>query len=454
MARPKQPPHDLEAEASVIGGIMNHPDRLTIAEETLRTEDFYSQANQTIYQNIIAMSLEGDPIDLLSVKNRLENADVLDKVGGAGYLAEIYDKSPMSDSYRKHCEIVRDRAMLRRLVDAATGIIDDCYGEFESINDVVERAEQKIFHVAEGQIQGDFQLAEDIVPETIQYIDSIYKNKGKLIGLSTGFRELDDRTSGLQKSDLIYIAARPSMGKTAFALNIAQHAAVRENAAVAIFSLEMSRLQLMQRMLCSEGLIDLSKVRKGELDVEDWEVLGDAAERITTKKIYIDDTAGQTIADIRAKSRRLKAERGLDLLVIDYLQLMTGSRRAENRQNEISEISRGLKALARELDCPIVCLSQLSRAPDGRPDHHPMLADLRESGSIEQDADIVMFLYREYYYDKENGNPNMAELDIAKQRNGPTGKINLTWRPEFVRFMDWADDKQYPDPAPGLDTPF
>ena len=315
-----------------------------------------------------------------------------------------------------------------------------------------ESAERQIFKVAEGQLKGDFADIHDVIMETINHIEEIRRNKGQLTGLSTGFSELDFKTSGLQKSDLVYIAARPSMGKTAFALNLAQHAAVKDGARVAIFSLEMSKTQLMQRMLCSEGLIDLSKVRTGELDDEEWQVLADASVRLYGTHILIDDTAGQTLADIRSKSRRVKAEQGLDLVLIDYLQLMSGRGHSENRQNEISEISRGLKSLARELQCPIVCLSQLSRAPDGRPDHHPMLADLRESGSIEQDADVVMFLYREYYYDKENANPNMAELDIAKQRNGPTGRINLTWRPEFTRFMDWADDGTYQDPGPG--SPF
>ncbi len=454
MMNPNKLPHNLEAEASVLGGIILNASKLTVAEEHLAPDDFYSKKNQVIYENLIAMREGGQAIDVVTLAERLTNTGVLKEIGGAVYLAELVDKVPMLSNFEDYCVIVQDQALLRRLVNTTMGILDECYGEYENVADVVESAERQIFKVAEGQMRGDFADIHDVILETIDHIESIRKNKGQLTGLSTGFSELDFKTSGLQKSDLVYIAARPSMGKTAFALNLAQHAATRENASVAIFSLEMSKTQLMQRMLCAEGLIDLSKVRTGELDEEEWQVLADASMRLYGTKIHIDDTAGQTIADIRSKSRRLKAEAGLDMVLIDYLQLMSGRGRSENRQNEISEISRGLKALARELNCPIVCLSQLSRAPDGRPDHHPMLADLRESGSIEQDADVVMFLYRDYYYDKENANPNMAELDIAKQRNGPTGRIQLTWRPEFTRFMDWADDSRYQDPGPAGSSPF
>ncbi|MDD2413824.1 MAG: replicative DNA helicase [Eubacteriaceae bacterium] len=452
MINPKQPPHNTEAEASVLGGIILNASKLTVAEEHLRPEDFYAKANQVIYENIIAMREAGLAIDLVTLSERLNNIGVLKDIGGPAYLAELVDKVPLLSNFENYCVIVQDQSLMRRLVETSMNILNDCYGEYENVSDVVESAERQIFKVAEGQLKGDFADIHDVIMETINHIEEIRRNKGQLTGLSTGFSELDFKTSGLQKSDLVYIAARPSMGKTAFALNLAQHAAVKDGARVAIFSLEMSKTQLMQRMLCSEGLIDLSKVRTGELDDEEWQVLADASVRLYGTHILIDDTAGQTLADIRSKSRRVKAEQGLDLVLIDYLQLMSGRGHSENRQNEISEISRGLKSLARELQCPIVCLSQLSRAPDGRPDHHPMLADLRESGSIEQDADVVMFLYREYYYDKENANPNMAELDIAKQRNGPTGRINLTWRPEFTRFMDWADDGTYQDPGPG--SPF
>lgn len=448
-ANPRELPHNADAEASVIGGLIMNTENLSVADEHLRADDFYDPRNRAIYAAMIAMQKEGKPIDLVTLTEQLNNTDVMKKIGGPGYLAQVVEQVPLMSNFEHYCIIVRDQARLRRLVQTASSILDDCYGEFDNVSDVIEEAEKKIFQVGEDQIVGDFADIHTAIEETVKYIENVQSHQGELTGISTGFSELDFRTSGLQKSDLIYVAARPSMGKTAFALNIAQNAAVKEGKTVAIFSLEMSRTQLLQRMLCSEGLIDLSKVRMGTLDDEEWEVLVDAATRLYGTNIMIDDTGGQTLQDIRSKTRKLKAQQALDLVVIDYLQLMSGgTRHAENRQNEVSEISRGLKALARELDCPIVCLSQLSRAPDGRPDHHPMLSDLRESGSIEQDADIVMFLYRDYYYDKENGNPNMAELDIAKQRNGPTGRINLTWRPEFTRFMDWADDKAYPDPGP------
>ena len=276
-------------------------------------------------------------------------------------------------------------------------------------------------------------------------IETIQQNQGNLTGLTTGFSELDLYTSGLQRSDLIFVAARPSMGKTAFALNLAQNAALKENAAVAIFSLEMSKAQLVQRMLCAESLVDSNKIRTGELSPEDWESISLGYSHLYNTNIFIDDTPGVTLSEVRSKCHRLKTEKGLDLILIDYLQLMSGRGKAENRQNEISEISRGLKGLAREMDCPLICLSQLSRAPDARTDHHPMLADLRESGSIEQDADVVMFLYRDYYYNKES-EPHIAELDIAKQRNGPTGRLKLAWLPEYTKFNDPAPDF-YEDPG-------
>ena len=440
---PKSPPHNAEAEASVLGGIIVDKENIYRAEEILRPDDFYITKNRLIYENLLAMRDAGIDFDLITLAERLRNVEVLESVGGEVYLAELVDQTPMLSNFRSYCAIVRDHAKLRGVVSAAESILDDCYGKHESVDDVISEAERKIFALAEGRSSEGFHPANEVIDETVEYIQEIKKHKGELIGISTGFDELDYKTSGLQKSDLIYIAARPSMGKTAFALNLAQHAVVKENKTVAIFSLEMSRPQLMQRMLCSEGLIDLSKLRTGELDPDEWQVLGDASMRLYNAPLFIDDSAGTGVPDIRSKSRRLKAEHGLDLIVIDYLQLMSSRGRNENRQNEISEMSRGLKALAREMDCPVICLSQLSRAPDARTDHHPVLADLRESGSIEQDADIVMFLYRDYYYDKENGNPNMAELDIAKQRNGPTGRMKLTWRPEFTRFMPFADEQFY-----------
>ena len=446
MINPKQPPHNLDAELSVLGAILFNNSYLVRAEEQLHPDDFYLKKHQIIFTTMLNLKDNGVPVDIVTLAERLINQNVFEEVGSYVYMAELADRVPTPSNYEGYCKIVREQALLRRMLDAAFTIVDECYGEYDRVEDVVEAAEQKIFAVAEGQITGGFANAKEVVLETLNYIEEVRKNKGRITGLSTGFRELDHYTSGLQKSDLIYIAARPSMGKTAFALNLAQHAATKENATVAIFSLEMSKTQLMQRILCSEGLIDLSQLRDGMLSEEDLRIFADVAARIHGTNIFIDDTGGVTLGDIRAKSRRLKADKGLDMILIDYLQLMSSRGRVENRQNEISAISRGLKALARELDCPVVCLSQLSRAPDARTDHHPMLADLRESGSIEQDADIVMFLYREYYYDKENANPNTAELIIAKQRNGPTGNLHLSWRPEFTRFMDLAEEDRYQEP--------
>lgn len=442
---PKELPHNAEAEASVIGGLIMNAEYLTTADEHLQPDDFYDPRNREIFATMIDMQKQGQPIDLVTLTERLGNAGIMEKIGGAAYLSKLVQQVPLLSNFEHYCIIVHEQARLRDLVQTATSILDDCYGEFDSVSDVIEEAERKIFRVGESETTGDFADIHTAIEETVKYIEEVHQHKGELTGISTGFKELDFRTSGFQDSDLIYIAARPSMGKTAFALNIVQHAVISEKKTVAMFSLEMSQTQLIQRLLCSEGLLDLSKVRMGELDDEEWSYLVDAAARLYGTNLLIDDTGGQTLQDIRAKTRKLKAQKGLDMVVIDYLQLMSGGRHVESRQNEVSEISRGLKALARELDCPIVCLSQLSRAPDGRPDHHPLLSDLRESGSIEQDADIVMFLYRDYYYDKENGNPNMAELDIAKQRNGPTGRMKLTWRPEYTRFMDWAGDDGYGD---------
>lgn len=435
MINPNKPPQNPEAEASVLGAILHDSDRIYKAEEYLHPEDFYIKKNQIIYENMLALRDLGETIDILTLAARLKNQQVYEEIGGSDYLSELITAAPMLSNYVSYCKLVRDTAMLRHLVDTAMQILDSCYGEYDQVSDLIEEAERKIFSVGQGQFHGDFTHASKIVLETLSQIRDRMDNKGKLTGLSTGFSLLDFYTSGLQRSDLIYLAARPSMGKTAFALNIAGHVALRENANVAIFSLEMSNTQLMQRMVCSEACVDLTKVRQGDLSPQEWMSLSDAASRLHNSGIYIDDTGAASISDVRAKTRRLKAEHGLDLILIDYLQLMSSKRHSENRQVEISEMSRGLKALARELDCPIICLSQLSRAPDSRPDHHPQLADLRESGSIEQDADIVMFLYREHYYTPDDEeNINNAELMVAKQRNGPTGKIELAWRPEWTKF--------------------
>ncbi len=486
MINPKTPPHNLEAEQSVLGAILLEESNIARAEEILSPDDFYSTAHAKIFETMLALHDERKPIDSVTLVNLLKNRGILEEVGGPGYIANLVAQVPLYTNYEEYCKIVQEKATIRALIDTATEILNESYGQYDDVEAVIESAEQGIFRVSQGKKRGDFVSIADTLGETMTQIEKIEKNKGKLTGLSTGFEELNYYTSGLQKSDLIFVAARPSMGKTAFALNLAQNAALKENASVAIFSLEMSRAQLqksdlifvaarpsmgktafalnlaqnaalkenasvaifslemsraqlVQRMLCAESLVDSNKIRKGELDAEDWDSISMGYTRLFSAGIYIDDTPGVTLSEVRSKCRRMKSEKGLDLILIDYLQLMSGRGKAENRQNEISEISRGLKGLAREMDCPLICLSQLSRAPDSRPDHHPVLADLRESGSIEQDADVVMFLYREHYYNKE-AEPHIAELDIAKQRNGPTGRMKLAWLPEYTKFNDPAPD--------------
>jgi len=431
-------PYNQEAEQSVLGAILVEESNIARADEILSVEDFYKPVHRKIFQAMLTLHEERKPIDPVTLSSKLGDLGDLEEVGGAVYLAHLINEVPLYFNIDEYCHIVHEKAIVRALIDKCTHILEMCYGTYNNIDDIIEEAEHDILEVGQGKSRKDFSDIKNIVAAAVEQMEERAENAGKLTGLSTGFKELDVLTSGLQKSDLIFIAARPSMGKTAFALNLASHAALHEKATVALFSLEMSEVQLVNRMICAEALIDASKVRDGSMQSEDWEKVALAYQKLYETSVFIDDTAGISLPEIRSKCRRMQTEHGLDLILIDYLQLMSGRSRAENRQNEVSEISRGLKALAREMDCPIVCLSQLSRAPDARNDHHPMLADLRESGSIEQDADVVMFLYRDYYYNKEEGNPNIAELDIAKQRNGPTQRINLSWLPEYTRFMDPA----------------
>ncbi|MGL4607666.1 MAG: replicative DNA helicase [Eubacteriaceae bacterium] len=443
---PKVPPHNIEAEQSVLGAILMEESNIARAEELLSPEDFYRGAHREIYQSMLDLHGEHKPIDIVTLMDTLRNRGVLDKIGGIGYLSELIEMVPINRNYIEYCQIVHEKAVIRSLIHTATGILEDSYGQYDKVTDVIERAEQEIFKVSQGRRTGDFQNIKDTLGNTLAQIETLEKNKGRLTGIETGFTELNNITSGLQPSDLIIVAARPSMGKTAFALNIAQNAAIKENRSVAIFSLEMAKEQLVQRMLCATSLVDSSNVRVGNLSKEDWEKIVVGYNILYDTNIFIDDTPGVTVSEIRSKCRRLKTEKALDLIVIDYLQLMSGGGKNENRQNEISEMSRGLKALAREMEAPVIALSQLSRAPDARTDHHPVMSDLRESGSIEQDADVIMLLYREYYYDKNPEIKNIAEVNIAKQRNGPTGTIKLAWMPEYTRFNDLAlgyDEEDY-----------
>ncbi len=433
-------PQNSEAERSLLGSVLLHPDLLLDALDIVKSEDFYSEADQAIFQGMVNLHNKAVSIDLTTLSDALIKSGVDKEIAGIENLTRITLDAPLTYNVREYAKIVKDNALTRKLIHAAQEIIDESYSEHESSRELIDNAEAKIFALSQGSNRTSAAPIKEILVETLAHIQQISENHGKITGISTGFTELDSMTSGLQKSDLIIIAARPSMGKTAFALNIAIHAAVREKKSVMIFSLEMSKEQLVQRMLLSEALVDSNRVRTGDLNgAEDWEPIMMAANNIAETTVYIDDTVNINLTEMRSKCRRQKSQNGLDLIVIDYMQLMNGNGRNENRQNEISEISRGLKSLAREMECPVICLSQLARGPEARQDHRPMLSDLRESGSIEQDADVVMFLYRDAYYNKEEAvNPYEAELDIAKQRNGPTGRMKLSWIAEYTKFTDPA----------------
>lgn len=431
----KLPPQSIEGEKSVLGSMLLEKDAIITASEMLKEEDFYRDDHKKIFRVMMELFDKNEPVDLVTVAEELRKKDLLEEVGGAVYLTELVNSVPTTANISKYCKIVQEKSILRRLIRAATKIISLGYEANRDVEDIVDEAERLIFEIAQKKSSEGFSYIKDVIMDTFERIEQLYNSKGSMTGVPTGFHDFDRMTSGLQPSDLILIAARPSMGKTAFALNIAQHAAVRENIPVAIFSLEMSKEQLVQRMLCAEANIDSHRLRSGELDDSDWEKLARAMGPLSEAPIYIDDTPGIPVMEVRAKARRLKAEKGLGLIIIDYLQLMQGKGDSENRQHEISQISRSLKALARELNVPVVALSQLSRAPEMRQDHRPILSDLRESGSQEQDSDVVAFLYRDEYYHPDTEKKNIAEVIIAKQRNGPTGVIELVWLKQFTKFV-------------------
>lgn len=431
------PPHNDDAEKSVLGSILLDKDALYEVLEILKPEDFYSEMHKEIYSAVIELYRKSQPVDILTVSEELKKRKSLEMVGGRAYIALLSTIVPSTSNAGEYAKIVAEKAVLRRLIGTASDIIEKGYQEKMESSEVLDFAERGIFEIAQSRQSKDFTLIKDVLWENISKIDEMSKLEGNITGLTTGFIDLDARTSGLQKSDLIMLAARPSMGKTAFALNIAQQAAIKSKAKVLIFSLEMSRDQLGQRMLSMESRIEMQKLKTGTLERKDWDQIYIALDTLSKTSIYIDDTPGITAMEIKNKCRRLKAEKGLDLVVIDYLQLMSFEGKAESRQQEITSLSRFLKQLAREMDCPVIVLSQLSRAPEQRNDHRPILSDLRDSGSIEQDADIVMFLYRdEYYYPETTDKPNICEVNIAKQRSGPTGSIELTWLGKYTRFVD------------------
>ena len=432
------PPQNIEAEQAVLGAMLIKKEAIAEVSQLLKPADFYREAHRIVYETMLELFNKNEAVDLITVTEQLRKNDLLEKAGGIAFVTSLANAVPTAANVEYHARIVEEKAQLRNLINSATEIAGMAYEASDDITDVMDKSEKMILEVAARQNSGSFVPIKEILMDTFSKIEKLYETKGGITGLPSGFKDLDKLTSGLQPSDLILVAARPSMGKTAFTLNIAQHVAVHENKSVAFFSLEMSKEQLVQRMLCSEGGIDSQRLRVGELEENDWEKLINAADRLSRAPIYIDDTAGITVMELRSKARRLKAEHDLQLIVIDYLQLMQGrsSKNSDNRQQEISEISRSLKALARELDVPVVALSQLSRSVESRTVKKPMLSDLRESGSLEQDADIVMFLYREDYYDQETERKNITEVIIAKHRNGPIGTIELFFQKEFTKFRD------------------
>ncbi|MFJ8264048.1 replicative DNA helicase [Rummeliibacillus sp. NPDC094406] len=435
------PPHNQEAEQSVIGAIFLEPQALITASEILIPEDFYRSAHQIIFQTMLRLSDQGKAIDVITVTEELSSHNELDDIGGISYITEIANAVPTAANVGYYAQIVSEKAVLRRLIRVATKIAEDGYTREDEVDALLSEAERKVMEVANRKNAGDFKHVKDVLVETYANVEQLQNRKGDITGIPTGFRDLDRLTAGFQRGDLIIVAARPSVGKTAFALNVAQAVGTQTTENVAIFSLEMGAEQLVMRMLCAEGNIDAQVLRTGALNSEDWRKLTMATGTLSRAGIYIDDAAGVRVSEIRAKCRRLKQERGLGMILIDYLQLIQGSGGAgANRQQEVSEISRSLKALARELEVPVIALSQLSRGVEQRQDKRPMMSDLRESGSIEQDADIVAFLYREDYYDKQTEDANTIEIIVAKQRNGPTDTVKLAFKKEFNKFVsvDWS----------------
>lgn len=435
------PPQNIEAEQSVLGAMLLDKEAIARVEEVLLPQDFYREAHKVIYKAILTLAEKNEAADLVTVTETLRREGRLEDIGGISYITYLANTVPTSANVLYHARIVEEKSLLRKLVTAATEIVSIGYDANEEISAILDTAEKKVMSIGQRRMGQEFSPIKEVVHDAFGRIEKLYETRGGITGLSTGFKDFDRLTAGLQASDLILLAARPSMGKTALVLNMTQHVAIREKKAVAVFSLEMSKEQLVQRMLCAEAPIDSQRLRIGELEDNDWRKLVGAADRLSQSNIFIDDTPGITIMEMRAKARRLKREFDIQLLVIDYLQLMQGSSsgsRSENRQQEISEISRSLKALARELDIPVIALSQLSRGVEARQIKRPMLSDLRESGSLEQDADIVAFLYREDYYNPETEKKNITELIISKHRNGPVDTVQLFFHKNFTRFQDLA----------------
>ena len=430
------PPHNVEAERAVIGAMMLNADAIMVCSELLTSDEFYQQQYGIIFDALVEMYKDGVGADLVTLQNKLREKEVTPELYSVEYLGELLASVPTSANVKFYAEIVHEKAVLRRLIRVSEQVTKDCYMDSQPLEDILEDTEKSVFDVIQQRGGSEFEPIRDVVLRTLDSIEKAAKQKGNITGLETGFRDLDAKTAGLQKSDLILIAARPAMGKTAFVLNIAEYVALHSNSTIALFSLEMSKEQLVKRMLAMNSMVDSQKIRTGDLEDDDWDKLVGSVRKIGNSNLVIDDTSGITASELRSKCRKLKIEQGLDLVIIDYLQLMTGAgkRKSDSRQQGISDISRSLKVMARELNVPVIALSQLSRAVESRPDKRPMLSDLRESGAIEQDADIVMFIYRDEYYNPDSEKKGVAEVIVAKQRSGPTGPVELAWLSQYTKF--------------------
>lgn len=439
------PPHSIEAEKSVLGAALLSKDALLDVVEIVKAGDFYDSNHKEIFEAIQDLYRRSAPVDALTVSEELKKRNSLEMVGGRAYIASLSSGTPTTSNATEYAKIVVESAAIRRLISTADDIVTKGYESSMDAGQMLDYAERGIFEISQSRQKGQYAHIKDVLLENIEIIDRASQMDGGLTGITTGFKYLDSMTSGLQRSDLIILAARPAMGKTAFALSLALNAAVKGGASVMVFSLEMSKEQLGQRLLSMESKVSMQNLKTGRLERRDWDDINIALDVLSKANIHIDDTAGINIMEMKSKCRRLKGEEGLDLVVIDYLQLMTPEGRADSRTQEISVISRNLKLLARELDCPVLVLSQLSRAPETRTDHRPMLSDLRESGSIEQDADIVIFLYRDEYYNEDTESPGECEVIVAKQRSGPTGTVKVTWLDKLTKFVDGMGGGNIPE---------
>ena len=430
------PPHSVESEQSILGSIILDKDAIITVAETINPSDFYKEAHKIIYESMLNLNSNNEPIDLITLIEELRKEGHLDNVGGISYLTSLSTIVPTTSNVKYYANIVKEKSVMRQLIKASNEIINLGYDASTDVQEILEKAEKNIFDISQEKASDDIQPINLVLQDTFDMIERLCTEKSEVTGITTGFADLNKKINGLQRTDLILLAARPAMGKTAFSLNLVQNAALKGDASVAVFSLEMSKEQLVQRMLSAQSNVELSKIKTGNLGESDWPRIIDAMAVLSEANIFIDDTPGIKISEIRSKCRRLKIEKGLDLILIDYLQLMEGEGKNENRQQEIAKISRSLKILAKELDCPVIALSQLSRSPELRKDHRPILSDLRESGSIEQDADIVMFLYRDEYYHDDSEKKNIGEVIIAKNRHGETGNVELVWFGQVQKFAD------------------